>query len=193
MPSARQSRTRVKSHVGVNKTPSFWCTSEPLLFLSVLQSFNSEGRVDSLQVRDDTEIDWKTLADPDWNLWSAHTLQRRWLTMKRSIKGYENMSHAGKHFPLLRVPLNSNAPSETMDILRVKKAHLPLPPSQSTKKRKERKVTSAAAIPDADVMNSADTTRAGSENTAATGGSQPDSESESDSDSSSSVSSSGSE
>lgn len=84
-------------------------------------------------------------------------------------------------------------PLETMDILRVKKAHLPLPPSQSTKKRKERKVTSAAAIPDADVMNSADTTRAGSENAAATGGSQPDSESESESESSSSVDSSGSE
>jgi Myb-like DNA-binding protein REB1 len=46
-------------------------------------------------VRDDTEIDWKTLSDPDWNLWSAHTLQRRWLTMKRSIKGFENMTHTG--------------------------------------------------------------------------------------------------
>ena len=52
-------------------------------------------RVDSLHVNDDTEIDWKTLPDPDWNLWSAHTLQRRWLTMKKSIKGYEEMSHQG--------------------------------------------------------------------------------------------------
>jgi hypothetical protein len=46
-------------------------------------------------VRDDTEIDWKNLPDEDWNMWSAHALQRRWLTMKRSIKGHEDMSHAG--------------------------------------------------------------------------------------------------
>ena len=52
-------------------------------------------RVDSLNVRDDTEIDWKLLPDENWNVWSAHALQRRWLTMKRSIKGHEEMSHAG--------------------------------------------------------------------------------------------------
>jgi len=48
-----------------------------------------------MNVRDDTEIDWKTLPDSDWNLWSAHSLQRRWLTMKRGIKGYEDMTHQG--------------------------------------------------------------------------------------------------
>ena len=53
-------------------------------------------RVDSMNVRDDTEIDWKLLPDENWNIWSAHSLQRRWLTMKRSIKGFEEMSHAGK-------------------------------------------------------------------------------------------------
>lgn len=65
-------------------------------------------RVDSLGVRDDTEIDWKTLSDPDWNLWSAHSLQRRWLTMKRSIKGYENMSHAGMIYLIFQVILRLN-------------------------------------------------------------------------------------
>ncbi|KAI6047456.1 hypothetical protein EDC04DRAFT_2950948 [Pisolithus marmoratus] len=84
-------------------------------------------KVDSLKVRDDTEIDWKTLPDPDWNLWSAHSLQRRWLTMKRSIKGYEDMTH-----------------QEIMDILRVKKAHLP--PAVALIRR--RKVTSAASVDD---------------------------------------------
>ena len=53
-------------------------------------------RVDSMNVRDDTEIDWKLLPDENWNIWSAHSLQRRWLTMKRSIKGFEEMSHAGE-------------------------------------------------------------------------------------------------
>lgn len=85
-------------------------------------------KVDSLKVRDDTEIDWKMLPDADWNLWSAHSLQRRWLTMKRSIKGYEDMTH-----------------QEIMDILRVKKAHLPPPPSASMRRRK---VTSAANVDD---------------------------------------------
>jgi len=56
------------------------------------------NRVDSLSVRDDTEIDWKLMADPDWNLWSAHTLQRRWLTLKKSVKGYEDMTHQGEYF-----------------------------------------------------------------------------------------------
>jgi hypothetical protein len=50
-----------------------------------------------------------------------------------------------------------------MDILRVKKAHFPPPPVQTARKRNERKVMSAAAIPDADV-NGTDITRAGSEN-----------------------------
>jgi hypothetical protein len=37
-----------------------------------------------------------------------------------------------------------------MDILRIKKAHLPSPPAVSSRKRKERKVVSAEAIPDND-------------------------------------------
>ncbi|KDR83959.1 hypothetical protein GALMADRAFT_55649 [Galerina marginata CBS 339.88] len=86
-------------------------------------------KIDSLNVRDDTEIDWKLIADPDWNLWSAHTLQRRWLTLKKGVKGYEDMTH-----------------QEIMDILRIKKAHLPEPPPPSSRKRKERKVTSAPAV-----------------------------------------------
>ncbi|KAF8663432.1 hypothetical protein AX16_001002 [Volvariella volvacea WC 439] len=89
-------------------------------------------KIDSLNVHDDTEIDWKTIPDPHWNLWSAHTLQRRWLTMKRSIKGYEDMTH-----------------QEIMDILRVKKSHLPA--SGTLRKRKERKVISATTVTDADL------------------------------------------
>jgi len=53
-------------------------------------------RIDSMNVRDDTEIDWKVIPDPDWNLWSAHTLQRRWLTLKNSVKGHEDMTHQGE-------------------------------------------------------------------------------------------------
>ena len=61
-------------------------------------------RIDSLNVRDDTEIDWKTISDADWNLWSAHTLQRRWFTLKRSVKGHENMTHQGSSSRLSILP-----------------------------------------------------------------------------------------
>ena len=37
-----------------------------------------------------------------------------------------------------------------MDILRIKKAHLPSPPAVNSRKRKERKVVSPAAIHDTD-------------------------------------------
>lgn len=65
-------------------------------------------RIDSLKVNDDSEIDWKKLPDEHWNIWSAHTLQRRWLTMKRSVKGYEDMSHAGMSLAYTRLPICSH-------------------------------------------------------------------------------------
>ncbi|CCL98269.1 uncharacterized protein FIBRA_00263 [Fibroporia radiculosa] len=88
-------------------------------------------KVDSLSVRDDSEIDWKLLPDEHWNIWSAHSLQRRWLTMKRSIKGHEEMSHG-----------------EIMEILKTKKAQALPPPTTSRKKKN--KVTSAEAVVDID-------------------------------------------
>ncbi|KAH9947219.1 hypothetical protein B0H21DRAFT_740145 [Amylocystis lapponica] len=90
-------------------------------------------KIDSMNVRDDSEIDWKLLPDEHWNVWSAHSLQRRWTTMKRGIKGYEEMSHA-----------------EVMEILRTKKAQSPPPPSSARKKKS--KVTSNEAVVDVDDM-----------------------------------------
>ncbi|KAG7096766.1 hypothetical protein E1B28_004177 [Marasmius oreades] len=81
-------------------------------------------KLDSLNVRDDTEIDWKTLNDEDWNHWSAHTLQRRWFTMKNSIKGHEDMSF-----------------KEIMEILKMKKANF-----EVVTKRKVRKGRSAETV-----------------------------------------------
>ncbi|KAF9055505.1 hypothetical protein BDZ89DRAFT_937914 [Hymenopellis radicata] len=83
-------------------------------------------KLDALQIVDDTEIDWKTIPDAQWNVWSPHVLQRRWQTMKKSIRGHEYMTHR-----------------EIMDILKVKKVNSG--PSNSSKKR-TRKVTSATAI-----------------------------------------------
>ncbi|KAI0677225.1 hypothetical protein C8Q78DRAFT_959833 [Trametes maxima] len=98
---------------------------------SAMDAYILVHKVDSLSVRDDTEIDWKLLPDENWNVWSAHSLQRRWLTMKRGIKGFEEMSHA-----------------EIMEILKTKKAQSP-PPSSVGRKKKS-KVTSAEAVNDGD-------------------------------------------
>ncbi|KZV75088.1 hypothetical protein PENSPDRAFT_571935 [Peniophora sp. CONT] len=60
---------------------------------SQADSFILVHKIDSLDVRDDTEVDWNSLADPDWNTHSGHTMQRRWRHMKRKIDGHENMTH----------------------------------------------------------------------------------------------------
>ena len=112
----------------------------------------SGNRVDSMSVRDDTEIDWKLLPDENWNIWSAHSLQRRWLTMKRSIKGFEEMSHTGQFSIVLenlRTRLTRSA--EIMEILKTKKAQSP-PPSSSTRKKKG-KYLSAEAVTDGDELD----------------------------------------
>ncbi|KAI3612161.1 nucleolar protein [Moniliophthora roreri] len=74
-------------------------------------------KLDSLNVRDDSEIDWKTLGDEDWNHWSAHVLQRRWFTMKKSIKGHEDMSFR-----------------DIMEILKAKKTTFEVIPKRKAKK-----------------------------------------------------------
>jgi len=73
----------------------------------------------SLNINDDTEIDWKLLNDEDWNLWSAHQLQRRFQTLKKSVKGYETMTF-----------------HEILDILKEKKAGAP---PQAQKKPMQKK------------------------------------------------------
>ncbi|EKM59747.1 uncharacterized protein PHACADRAFT_114905 [Phanerochaete carnosa HHB-10118-sp] len=100
---------------------------------SQLDAYILVHKVDSLKVNDDSEIDWKKLPDEHWNIWSAHTLQRRWLTMKRSIKGYEDMTHA-----------------ELMDILRTKKAQTP-PPQTASRSKSQKQPRSAETIADSDL------------------------------------------
>ncbi|KZT60778.1 hypothetical protein CALCODRAFT_492038 [Calocera cornea HHB12733] len=48
-------------------------------------------KIASLKITHDSEIDWKLIADSDWNLWSAHQLQRRWFRMKKGVKNGETM------------------------------------------------------------------------------------------------------
>ena len=65
--------------------------------------------------------------------------------MKRGIKGYEEMTHQGLWYPPTESVVLLTVSIEIMDILRVKKAHLPPAPSA-----RRRKVTSAASVDDQD-------------------------------------------
>jgi hypothetical protein len=46
-------------------------------------------------VNDESEIDWKLLSDEDWNLWSAHQLQRRFKYLLNAIDGHDKMQYPG--------------------------------------------------------------------------------------------------
>ena len=79
------------------------CTSTSDVSSNRATEVNGFFRVNSLDVNDDTEIDWNTLPDPDWNVHSAHNLQRRWRHMKRKVEGYEDKSHAGTPLAPFRI------------------------------------------------------------------------------------------
>ncbi|KAK7696166.1 hypothetical protein QCA50_000817 [Cerrena zonata] len=96
---------------------------------SQMDSYLLVHKVASLNVRDDSEVDWKQLPDENWNVWSAHQLQRRWKTLKDSIKDSKHMTH-----------------TEIMEILKNKKAQSPPPPT----KKKGKAATSAEVIDDSD-------------------------------------------
>ncbi|KAG8817351.1 RNA polymerase I enhancer binding protein [Serendipita sp. 399] len=62
----------------------------------------------TIDITDDKEISWRLLLDDGWNVWSPHDLQRRWMSMKKGVVGYEQMSYR-----------------EILDILLAKKGSLP--------------------------------------------------------------------
>ena len=51
-------------------------------------------RIASLNVDEETDIDWASLNDPSW-MWSRHSLQRRWRGLKASLVS-DSMSHRGE-------------------------------------------------------------------------------------------------
>jgi len=54
-----------------------------------------------MNVADESEIDWRLLADEGWNLWSPHIMQRHWCSMKKGVDGYENMPFYGASYWIL--------------------------------------------------------------------------------------------
>ncbi|KAI0265504.1 hypothetical protein BGY98DRAFT_547795 [Russula aff. rugulosa BPL654] len=49
-------------------------------------------KIASLDLDEETDIDWKSLKDASWNRWSSHSLKQRWKSLKASINN-DGMSH----------------------------------------------------------------------------------------------------
>ena len=52
-------------------------------------------RIASLDLDEETDIDWKSLNDSSW-MWSSHSLQQRWRRLKAPIDT-DGMSHRGEY------------------------------------------------------------------------------------------------
>lgn len=62
-------------------------------------------RIASLDLDEETDINWKCLGDPAWNMWSPHALQQKWKRLKAC---YVNgaMCHRGEYM-LFILPVSS--------------------------------------------------------------------------------------
>jgi len=87
-----------------------------------------------LPYQDASEINWREVtAKADWIVWSEHEVQRKWVTMKRTIEGSDALPYL-----------------EVMDILKAKFAD---PPRKAATKAR---VQSAEGRPSSTVFKSSD-------------------------------------
>ena len=54
-------------------------------------------RIASLDVDNVDDIDWKSLSDPAWNMWSGHFLRQKWRQLKASCNADGIMCHRGEY------------------------------------------------------------------------------------------------
>ena len=99
--SAGLMRSKPKSegkarHAGVRWTTISWFASTccVCVLLIVVPARHLVYRIASLNVDEETDIDWGSLNDPSW-MWSRHSLQRRWRGLKASLVS-DSMSHRGE-------------------------------------------------------------------------------------------------
>jgi hypothetical protein len=61
-------------------------------------------RIASLDVDSESDINWKSLSDPMWNMWSSHCLQQKWRYLKASLNNVNGVvGHRGE-YKLLILP-----------------------------------------------------------------------------------------
>ena len=93
--------TKVKRGAGVKMTATFWFAS----LLSCSPDFASADyrahRIHSLDAQDESDIDWKSLNDPMWNIWGGHFLQQKWRHLKASCESDGTSCHRGGYMTSL--------------------------------------------------------------------------------------------
>ncbi|KAH9988303.1 hypothetical protein BJV77DRAFT_1022435 [Russula vinacea] len=77
-------------------------------------------KIASLDVDEETDIDWRSLRDPSWNMWSARFLRQKWRKLKASYTADEVICHRDvvhhavtRTRPILRAGAVSSTPSST--------------------------------------------------------------------------------
>lgn len=60
-------------------------------------AYHHVHRIASLDVVDEKDIDWKSLSDPAWNMWSGHVLQQKWRQLKASCNADDIVCHRGEY------------------------------------------------------------------------------------------------
>ncbi len=66
------------------------------MLLVVVPARHQVHRIASLDVDEETGIDWKSLNDSSWDMWSCHILQQKWRWLKAS-SNTDGMSHRGEY------------------------------------------------------------------------------------------------
>jgi hypothetical protein len=61
----------------------------------VVRKVGLYARLDSLNIHDETEIDWKALPHSGWDFWSVRELKRRWTFMKAAVENAEDKTYQG--------------------------------------------------------------------------------------------------
>src|ERR1700742_1055280 len=54
-------------------------------------------RIVSLDVDNESDINWRSLSDPSWNMWSGHHLQQKWRFLKTSSNLDGALGHRGEY------------------------------------------------------------------------------------------------
>ncbi|KAH9013460.1 hypothetical protein EDB85DRAFT_2158194 [Lactarius pseudohatsudake] len=58
-------------------------------------------KIASLDIDDENDIDWRSLSDPAWNMWSDRLLRQKWRQLKASCNTDNIMCHRGGYTAIL--------------------------------------------------------------------------------------------
>ena len=58
-------------------------------------------RIASLNLDDESDIDWKSLGDSSWNMWSSHFLRQKWRQLRASYNANDVMCHRGLYMTIV--------------------------------------------------------------------------------------------